>query len=154
MKWFHRSILATAVLVVASSLASPAFAQVLPITGAEDYVFSNSGILYISTSGGNIDRYDTQTNSFLTPFSVGGSLLGMDLSPDGKTLAVANTTFTGFDLVSTSTGAVTPVSYTPGLPGRRGLHGRLRIQRKPAVLHPVPGIGMDPSPPIRSGYRG
>ena len=37
----------------------------------------------------------------------------MDLSPDGRTLAVANTTFTGFDLVSTSTGAVTPVSYTP-----------------------------------------
>jgi hypothetical protein len=37
----------------------------------------------------------------------------MDLSPDGKTLAVADTSRTGIDLVSTSTGAVTPVNFTP-----------------------------------------
>jgi hypothetical protein len=114
MKLFHRLIFATMALVLASGLAGPAFAgQFLSIPGAEDYVFSSSGILYISTSGGDIDRYNTQTGSFLTPFTVGGSLLGMDLSPDGKTLAVADTSRTGIDLVSTSTGAVTPVNFTP-----------------------------------------
>jgi hypothetical protein len=114
MKLFRRSIFAAAVFVLTSSLGRPALAgQFLSIPGAEDYVFSSSGILYISTSGGDIDRYDTQTNSFLTPFTVGGSLLGIDLSPDGKTLAVADTSRTGIDLVSTSTGAVTPVNFTP-----------------------------------------
>lgn len=114
MQLFHRLCFATAALVLASGMAGPAFAgQFLSIPGAEDYVFSSSGILYISTSGGDIDRYNTQTGSFLTPFAVGGSLLGMDLSPDGTTLAVADTTRTGIDLVSTSTGAVTPVNFTP-----------------------------------------
>jgi hypothetical protein len=115
MKWFRGSIFATAALVLTSALPVPARAGglFLSIPDREDYVFSSSGILYISTSGGDIDRYDTNTGKFLTPFTVGGNLLGMDLSPDGSTLAVADTTRTGIDLVSTSTGAVTPVNFTP-----------------------------------------
>jgi hypothetical protein len=115
MKWFHRSISAMAALLLGSSLAAPAFAGSvnLSIPGREDYVFGPSDILYASTSTGDIVRYDTQTNSFLAPFVVGGSLLGMDISPDGSTLAVADTTRTGIDLVSTATGAVTQVNFTP-----------------------------------------
>ena len=88
---------------------------ILSTPGAEDYAFGPNGILYISTSSGAIDRYNTLTNTTLSPFNIGGSLLGMDISRDGTTLAVADTTRTGFDLVSTATGAVTPVSYTPSI---------------------------------------
>jgi DNA-binding beta-propeller fold protein YncE len=117
MKWFERSLCALfgLSLVVRMAGEASAFAGLMPVNtpGAEDYVFGPDGILYISTSGGNIDRYDTRTNTMLSPFNVGGHLLGMDISPDGKTLAVADTSMTGFDLVNTTTGAVTPVSYTP-----------------------------------------
>lgn len=114
MKCFHGLISAMAVLLLLIGMAGPVLAGgiFLTIPGREDYVFDDSGILYI-TDGSQIDRYNTQTNSFLTPFQVGGSLLGIDLSPDGKTLAVADTSRTGIDLVSTSTGTVTPVNFTP-----------------------------------------
>jgi hypothetical protein len=114
MKWLSRLSSAIAALSLLIGLAGPVLGGpiTLSIPGREDYVFDNSGILYI-TDGSNIDRYNTQTNSFLTPFQVGGNLLGIDISPDGRTLAVADTTRTGIDLVSTSTGAVTPVNFTP-----------------------------------------
>ena len=68
------STIAAALLLI--GWAGPVWAGpiTLSIPGREDYVFDNSGILYI-TDGSNIDRYNTQTNSFLTPFQVGGSLL-------------------------------------------------------------------------------
>ncbi len=114
MSLSNRAILALSTLLVALGVSRPAVAgQILSIAGREDYVFGPSDILYASTSSGQIVRYDTQTSSFLTPFTVGGSLLGMDISPDGSTLAVADTTRTGIDLISTSTGAVTQVNFTP-----------------------------------------
>ncbi|MDB6058878.1 MAG: hypothetical protein JWO95_2722, partial [Verrucomicrobiales bacterium] len=48
------------------------------------------GLLYIS-SGGDVLRYDLSSDTFLTPLHVGGILKGMDLSPDGNTLAVTET---------------------------------------------------------------
>ncbi len=47
------------------------------------------GLLYIS-SGSEVLRYHLASDTFLPPFQVGGSLRGMDLSPDGNTLAIAN----------------------------------------------------------------
>jgi hypothetical protein len=88
----------------------------LNVTDRVDYAFNNSGLLYISTSGGNILRYDTQTSSYLTPFNIGGSLRGIDLSPDGTTLAVADGTTVGssnrIHFVNTTTGVDSPVSFT------------------------------------------
>jgi hypothetical protein len=49
-------------------------------------------ILYIS-SGGEILRYDLNASAFLTSFQLGGSLKGMDISPDGDTLAVADNSY-------------------------------------------------------------
>jgi hypothetical protein len=99
-------------LIIGAASTATAGPITLSIPNRGDYVFSNSGILYI-TAGSQIDRYDTVTNAFLSPYQVGGNLLGIDISPDGKTLAVADTTRTGIDLVSTSTGAVTQVNFTP-----------------------------------------
>ena len=46
-------------------------------------------VLYI-TSGSTVLRYQLATDSFLTPFQLSGSLMGIDLSPDGNTLIVAD----------------------------------------------------------------
>ena len=46
-------------------------------------------VLYI-TAGGEVLRYGLSANAFLTPFALGGNLAGMDLSPDGNTLVVAD----------------------------------------------------------------
>ena len=62
----------------------------IPATNRVDMVYDDArSLLYIS-SGGDVLRYDLTSDSFLTPFHVGFSLLGMDLSPDGNTLAVAD----------------------------------------------------------------
>lgn len=48
-------------------------------------------VLYIS-GGQTVRRYDMVAKKFLAPITLGGTTLGMDISPDGKLLAVANTT--------------------------------------------------------------
>ncbi len=48
------------------------------------------GLLYI-TSGDEMLRYQLSTQSFQTPVTIGGaSLMGMDISPDGSTAAIAD----------------------------------------------------------------
>jgi WD40 repeat protein len=87
----------------------------LAITDRSDYAFDKQGILYVSTTGGVIQRYDTHSGTYLTPFNVGGSLAGIDLSPDGTMLAVADSSTQGSQnrilLVNTTSGAATPVSF-------------------------------------------
>ena len=46
-------------------------------------------VLYIS-AGTEVLRYSFTSNQFLAPFELGGNLRGLDLSPDGETLAVAD----------------------------------------------------------------
>jgi hypothetical protein len=53
------------------------------------------GLVYISTSEGDLLRYHLENRTFLPPLHLGGSLMGMDLSPDGMTLIVADLTYTG-----------------------------------------------------------
>jgi WD40 repeat protein len=100
-------------LVSQSTLRAYTF---LNVPDRRDYAFDNHGILYISKTDGDIDRFNTKTASFLTPFHVGGMLNGIDLSPDGQTLAVADSTTQGANnrvqLVSTTTGTATPISFT------------------------------------------
>jgi WD40 repeat protein len=48
-------------------------------------------IIYISSQN-FVLRYNVGTNTFLSPIQLSGSLGGMDLSPDGDTLAVSNRT--------------------------------------------------------------
>lgn len=75
---------------------------------------TRTDVLYISGTD-EVRRYDMQTGSFLSPIQLGGRTLGMDISPDGKTLAVANgTTASGYnhvDLVNLETGESTSVKF-------------------------------------------
>lgn len=59
-----------------------------------DFSFSSDGILYI-TAGSQVIRFDINTRTYLPPFDIGGNLLGIDLAPDGVTLAVADDTLLG-----------------------------------------------------------
>jgi len=75
---------------------------------------SKRDILYIS-SGNQVLRYRLATSSFLTPFEFGpGALSGLDLSPDGNTLAIADRNMTGIHLVDLRTETIRPdLTFTP-----------------------------------------
>ena len=47
-------------------------------------------LVYIASSDGRVLRYQVGTGTFLSPIVLGGSLGGIDLSPDGNQLAVAD----------------------------------------------------------------
>lgn len=104
--------LLTVGLVPGISVAGYTF---LNVPDRRDYTFDGNGMLYISTSGGSILRYDTHAASFLAPFTIGGTLNGLDLSPDGQTLAVADYSTQGssnrIHLVNAATGADNPISF-------------------------------------------
>jgi uncharacterized repeat protein (TIGR01451 family) len=62
----------------------------IPASGRVDMVHDAlRGLLYI-TAGNQVLRYSLNGGTFLTPFAFGSSLMGIDLSPDGNTLAVAD----------------------------------------------------------------
>ena len=46
-------------------------------------------VLYIS-GGAQLRRYDMAAQAFLSPIALGGTTMGMDISADGRFLAVAN----------------------------------------------------------------
>ncbi|HEY7543472.1 MAG TPA: Ig-like domain-containing protein [Blastocatellia bacterium] len=72
-------------------------------------------ILYI-TSQGSVLRYSLDTDTFLTSFEPGGDLAGIDISPDGDTLAVADRTHTASDvwihLIDLETDTITQALFT------------------------------------------
>jgi len=75
-------------------LCGPVSAAFISAPNRVDMVHDPSrNVLYIS-SGSSVLRYDLASTAFLTPVQLSGSLAGMDLSPDGNTLAVADTTRT------------------------------------------------------------
>src|SRR6266446_9469291 len=71
-------------------------------------------ILYI-TSGSTVLRYQLASDSFLTPFQLSGSLMGVDLSPDGNTLIVADSSATSSNVwvhrIDLNTGQTNRVSF-------------------------------------------
>ena len=82
--------LLTAVASLLFAFRSLAVGTFISAPNRVDVVYDDArGLLYIS-SGIDVLRYDLGSDSFLSPFHVGGSLMGMDLSPDGNTLAVAD----------------------------------------------------------------
>jgi len=79
--------LVAALLCTTSASAEGTF---VATDGARDMVYdAQSDIVYINT-GSKILRYRVRSASFLSPIEVGGTPAGIDLSPDGRTLAVAD----------------------------------------------------------------
>jgi DNA-binding beta-propeller fold protein YncE len=91
--------------------------SLIPVVPHRDLVFDPTrNYLYITSSDGTVQRYDVANQTLLAPFQAGVSLLGADVTPDGKYLYVADNqrgaTQGSFHAVNLSTGAVTDLSYT------------------------------------------
>ncbi|UXI67925.1 WD40 repeat domain-containing protein [Tahibacter amnicola] len=70
-------------------LANAATYVDVPVTGARDHAFGPNGMLYI-TAGAKLHRYDTATCQLLPPIALGQQLVGVDVSIDGRFVAVAD----------------------------------------------------------------
>ena len=92
----HAIFAAVALAICAASAGAQAAAVVhlIPVTGAQDMVFDAPREMIYITSGTQVLRFDVATAKFLSPITLGGNLEGIDLSPDGMTLAVADATST------------------------------------------------------------
>ncbi|MEM7555851.1 MAG: Ig-like domain-containing protein [Cyanobacteria bacterium P01_A01_bin.84] len=88
----------------------------IPVADRRDLIFSKQkNQLFITTSGGNIERYDIAQRQSLPAFDVGSSLNGGDITTDGNFLYVAEEqrgATQGFiRKVNTSDGTVTNIRY-------------------------------------------
>ncbi|HEY1861068.1 MAG TPA: DUF4214 domain-containing protein [Gemmataceae bacterium] len=89
---------------------------VIPVLNRRDLVYDPvRGLLYITTTGGTVERYDVANQTLLAPLSVGNSLNGADITPQGNALYVADgqrgATQGWFRKVDLATGAVTNLRY-------------------------------------------
>jgi len=78
--------------IVLSGFALPVFAvgTLIPAASRIDVVHDEArGLVYIS-SGTEVLRYDVSSGTFLAPITLGGALGGIDISPDNRTLVVAD----------------------------------------------------------------
>jgi DNA-binding beta-propeller fold protein YncE len=98
--------------LLASSAAVADGSGFIPAAGTDISFDARTRVLYISAFGA-IKRYDMNTGNFLAPIQVGGFSLSLDISPDGRTLAVANlllapnTSNSYLDLVDLPSGNIT-----------------------------------------------
>ncbi len=69
---------------------SYAVGTLVPANGRIDMVHDAARSTIYVTDGGNILRYHVPSATFLAPIALGGQLSGIDLSPDGNTLVVAD----------------------------------------------------------------
>jgi protocatechuate 3,4-dioxygenase beta subunit len=85
--WFALAILVFSAPCVPSAHAEAAFVSA---PNRYDFRFDDArGLLYI-TAPDRVLRYDVVSGRFLAPWILGGHLRGMDVSPDGRTLVVAD----------------------------------------------------------------
>ncbi|HEX9996040.1 MAG TPA: Ig-like domain-containing protein, partial [Abditibacterium sp.] len=92
--WGRLSPIFLLVLALASTLCRPSHAVGTFISAPYrvDHIHDTKrNVIYIS-SGNTVLRYSVGAGAFMPPYQLSGSLSGMDLSPDGDTLAVANRT--------------------------------------------------------------
>jgi len=92
--------------------------RIIPIPGRKDHVFDPvNRILYITTQSGTVKRYDVITGDLLSAWTLGGTLGGIDVTPDGDTVLVADRSFnTTTDAgvihrVEASSGTVTTLEF-------------------------------------------
>jgi hypothetical protein len=105
------SVFGACFLTVGCSQSAFAVGTLISAPSRVDMVYDDSrNTLYI-TSGGSVLRYSLDTNSFLPPFELGGRLMGIDISPDDNTLAVADHNLYGIHLVDLQTGESKRVVY-------------------------------------------
>ncbi|HWT00723.1 MAG TPA: Ig-like domain-containing protein [Pyrinomonadaceae bacterium] len=108
-------LVALGVVLLAAGHAARAAGTLIPAPSRVDMVYDSARDTIYITSAGSVLRYQIGTNSFQSPFELGGSLSGIDLSPDGNTLAVADKTRSATEvwihLVDLTTGVSRKVTF-------------------------------------------
>lgn len=108
------------VLLMAAGQAARADGTFVAAPQRTDMVYDAGRDLIYIADGDRVERYDMVRACLLDPIVIGGQLEGIDLSPDGRTLAVADSTSGGttwddmygwIHLVDTETLADTKVQY-------------------------------------------
>lgn len=98
----------------ASTARAKAGSHFIPAAGRTDMVYNSHSKTLFITSGSSVLRYSLKEKKFLSPINLGGTLIGIDLSPDGKTLAVADETVMSLNIVNLKTLEFTKLPITPG----------------------------------------
>lgn len=83
---------AVAFLFMSFSGVSQAIGLFIPAAERVDMAYDEKRDIVYITSGGDVLRYAVGQRAFLPKVVIGGALRGVDLSPDGNTLAVADST--------------------------------------------------------------
>jgi DNA-binding beta-propeller fold protein YncE len=88
----------------------------IPVSNRRDLVFDPTrDLLYITTSSGLVQRYDVANQTLLTPWNVGTSLNGADITPDASALYVAESQLSGsqgvLHRVDLNDGSVSNITY-------------------------------------------
>src|SRR5688572_10647809 len=85
----------------------------VPVANPNDVVYDfNRGLLYITTGDGAVQRYDPGSGQLLSPFNVGGNLLGGDITADGGSLYVADGASPRVVKIDLATGSSVSIPYT------------------------------------------
>ena len=118
-RWSYGFFAAILSLILAFGVASKVEASgtFIAAPGRVDHIHDTKRNLIYISSAHSILRFDVATSAFLPPIALGGALGGLDISPDGNTLAVANRTPSESEdtnsifLVDLPTGAPRTVSF-------------------------------------------
>jgi DNA-binding beta-propeller fold protein YncE len=110
-------LIGVAATFLTSIVPSIVSAQFIGVSGRKDHVFDPvNRILYITTAT-TVQRWDAATGTLLAPWTLGGELGGIDVTPDGATILVADRTFNTttdrglIHRINASDGAVTTLDF-------------------------------------------
>lgn len=140
-----------ATLLLGALLLAPlgAYAQslLIPVPDRRDHVFDPSRqLLYITTTSGNVERYDVNAQTLLSSYSAGTSLTGVDITPDNAYLYVGDEEVSetqGFiRKVNLTSGAVTSIPYDRE--SNEGGVWMLKIGSQGKGLFTISGSGWSP----------
>lgn len=102
-------------LLLGMANAAYSLSTLIPAANRVDMIYDDARHLIYISQGTQVLRYHVDTETFWSPLEIGGDLSGMDLSPDGQTLAVADRTRSEtqvwIHLIDLDTGASTPVGF-------------------------------------------
>ena len=79
--------------LICGSIIPDAHAQLIPVPERRDHVVDlTRQILYATTNAGRVERFDLTSLTSLSAWEIGGDLGGIDLTPDGSILLIADNT--------------------------------------------------------------
>jgi YVTN family beta-propeller protein len=103
--------------IVANCLTNFISPLVVPITGELREILIDDSCKYVyvtNRSANRVEVFSLSTGALVTPITVGSQPSGLDTSPDGKTLYVANSGGNDISLVDLATGTETGNVFVPG----------------------------------------